>query len=120
MLLRLLDETCGRGWGKIGLLSLGGRRQCHIHGTWLLLANLGVLEMSIRKTLVAAAALGVAALATTGFAKAADLPVKAVKAKPDLPFFLLIDDRVTFSYIFSGTDPGVWSRRPDGSIDGKT
>src|SRR6201994_1537516 len=89
-------------------------------GLGFLLANLGVLEMSIRKTLVAAAALGVAALATTGFAKAADLPVKAVKAKPDLPFFLLIDDRVTFSYIFSGTDPGVWSRRPDGSINGKT
>ncbi len=61
-----------------------------------------------------------AALASTGMAKAADLPVKA-KAKPaDLPFFLLIDDRVTYSYIFSGTDPGVWSRKPDGSIDGKT
>jgi hypothetical protein len=27
---------------------------------------------------------------------------------------------VTYSYIFSGTDPGVWSRKPDGSIDGKT
>src|SRR6201993_916979 len=76
--------------------------------------------MSLRKTLLAAAAMSFAALASTGMARAADLPVKA-KAKPaDLPFFLLIDDRVTFSYIFSGTDPGVWTRKPDGSINGKT
>jgi hypothetical protein len=47
------------------------------------------------------------------FASAADLPVK-VKAKPvpDLPFFLVIDDRVTFSYIGTGTDPGVFSAKP--------
>src|SRR5580704_12000628 len=76
--------------------------------------------MSLRKTLLAAAAMSFAALASTGMAKAADLPVKA-KAKPaELPFFLLIDDRVTFSYIFTGTDPGVWTRKPDGSINGKT
>src|ERR1700748_917610 len=77
--------------------------------------------MSLFKTAIAAAALSVAALASTGSAGAADLPVKAVKAKPaDLPFFLLIDDRLTYSYIFSGTDPGVWTRKPDGSINGKT
>jgi hypothetical protein len=77
--------------------------------------------MSLFKTAIAAAALSVAALASTGAATAADLPVKA-KAKPvaDLPFFLLIDDRVTFSYIPKGTDPGVWSRNRDGSINGKT
>nr|WP_244622521.1 hypothetical protein [Bradyrhizobium ivorense] len=53
-------------------------------------------------------------------ASAADLPVKAPKPPADLPFFLVVDNRVTYSYIFSGTDPGVFSVRPDGSIDGKT
>jgi hypothetical protein len=76
--------------------------------------------MSIRKTLVAAAALCVAAIASTGFAKAADLPVKAAKPPPDVPFFLVIDDRVTFSYIFDAKQPGMWSTRPDGSINSNT
>src|ERR1700760_1814643 len=76
--------------------------------------------MLFRKTIFAAAALSVAALASAGLARAADLPVKAVKPVKDLPFFLLIDDRVTFSYIFTGTDPGVWTRKPDGSVNGKT
>jgi hypothetical protein len=77
--------------------------------------------MSFRVSLFAAAAASLALLAPTGSASAADLPVKAkVKPVADLPFFLVIDDRVTFSYIFSGTDPGQWSRRPDGSINGKT
>jgi hypothetical protein len=77
--------------------------------------------MSYRHGAFAAAALSLATLLPAGFASAADLPVK-VKAKPvaDVPFFFVIDDRVTYSYIFSGTDPGVWSRRPDGSINGKT
>jgi hypothetical protein len=75
---------------------------------------------SLRRTL-AAAALSLATLAPAGFASAADLPVKA-KAKPpaDLPFFFVIDDRVSFSWIPKGTDPGVFSVRPDGSINGKT
>ncbi len=77
--------------------------------------------MLYRHGAIAAAALSLAVLAPTGFASAADLPVKAAKAPPpDLPFFFVIDDRVTYSYIFSGTDPGVFSRRPDGTIDGKT
>src|SRR5258708_27968446 len=68
---------------------------------------------------------GVRLLGTVGpvrFASEADMPmkVKDVKAPPDLPFFLLIDDRVSFSYIPTATDPGVFSRRPDGSINGKT
>jgi len=77
--------------------------------------------MSFYKTVIAAAALSIAALATGGSAKAADLPVKA-KAKPvaDLPFFLVVDDRVTFSWMPKGTDPGVFSVRPDGSINGTT
>jgi len=77
--------------------------------------------MSSRVSLFAAAAVSLAALASTGSASAADLPAKA-KAKPiaDLPFFLVIDDRVTFSWMPKGTDPGVFSVRPDGSINGKT
>jgi hypothetical protein len=68
--------------------------------------------MSFRKTIYATAALAVAAVASVGLAGAADLPVKAAKPVKDLPFFLVIDDRVTFSYIFTGTDPGVFSAKP--------
>jgi len=70
---------------------------------------------------LAAAALSLAVLAPVSFASAADLPVKA-KAKPiaDVPFFFVIDDRVTYSYIFNATDPGVFTVRPDGTYNGKT
>src|SRR5579871_2627905 len=71
--------------------------------------------MSFRKTIFATAALSLAALASAGLARAADLPVKAAKPVKDLPFFLVIDDRVTFSYIFTGTDPGVFSLKPSGT-----
>jgi hypothetical protein len=78
--------------------------------------------MSYVKKAVAAAALSLSALAPMSFASAADLPVKAVKAKPvaDLPFFLLIDDRVTFSYIPKGTDPGVFTVNPNGTLNSTT
>jgi hypothetical protein len=76
--------------------------------------------MSFRKFILAAVALSVAALASAGVARAADLPVKAVKKTPDLPFFLLIDDRVTFAWMPYGTDPNDWSRRANGTIDGTT
>ena len=76
--------------------------------------------MSFRKTIFATAALSLAVLASAGVARAADLPVKAKKPVVDLPFFLLIDDRVTYSYIFNATDPGVSSRNADGSINAKT
>jgi hypothetical protein len=82
--------------------------------------NLGVFRMSYLRRAIAAAALSLATLAATGFASAADMAAKAIKPPPDLPFFLVIDNRVTFSYIFSGTDPGVFSTRPDGTINGKT
>src|SRR3984885_999452 len=77
--------------------------------------------MSYRHGAIAAAALSFATLLPTGFASAADLPVKA-KAKPvaDLPFFFVIDDRVTYSWMPKGTDPGQFSFRPDGSINGTT
>lgn len=51
---------------------------------------------------------------------AADLPVKATKPVADLPFFYVIDNRVTFSWMPRGTDPAAFSFRPDGSINGKT
>ena len=77
--------------------------------------------MSYRTKAIAAALLSFAAIAPASIASAADLPVKAkAKPVPDLPFFLVIDNRVTYSYIFTGTDPGVWTRKPDGSINGKT
>ena len=73
-----------------------------------------------RTKAIAAAALALASLAPAGFAAAADLPVKAVKAVPDAPFFFVIDDRVTYSWMPKGTDPGAFSVRPDGSINGTT
>jgi hypothetical protein len=66
-----------------------------------------------------AAALSLAAFASAGIARAADLPVKAKKAA-DLPFFLVIDDRVTFSWMPKGTDPGVFSVKPGGGINADT
>jgi hypothetical protein len=84
------------------------------------IVKLGELRMSYRIKAIAAAALSLATLAPGGFASAADIAVKAVKPAPDLPFFLVIDDRVTFSWMPKGTDPGVFSVRPDGSINGKT
>jgi hypothetical protein len=59
-------------------------------------------------------------LVASGSATAADLPVKAPKPVADIPFFLVNDNRVTYSYIFDGTDPGAFSVRPDGTINGKT
>jgi hypothetical protein len=76
--------------------------------------------MSYRTKAIAATLLSLATLAPAGFASAADLPVKAVKAAPDTPFFLLIDDRVSYSWMPKGTDPGYFSVRPDGSINGTT
>jgi hypothetical protein len=78
--------------------------------------------MSYVEKAVAAAVLSLATLASVSLARAADMPMKAVKAKPpaELPFFLLIDDRLTYSYIPTATDPGAFSRRPDGTFNGKT
>jgi hypothetical protein len=77
--------------------------------------------MSYRYGAIAAAALSLATLAPTGFASAADLPAKA-KAKPiaDLPFFFVIDDRVTYSYIFNAAQPGAYTVNPNGTVNGKT
>ncbi|MBR1088579.1 hypothetical protein JQ621_13995 [Bradyrhizobium manausense] len=75
--------------------------------------------MSFRFRAVAATALSLATLAIGGWAHAADLPVKAAKKAPDLPFFLVIDDRVTFSYIFNAAQPGAFTNT-NGVINSKT
>lgn len=61
------------------------------------------------RAIAAAIVLSLAALAPISRAGAADMAAFPVKAKPipDLPFFLLIDNRVTFAYQFNGVDPGV-------------
>jgi hypothetical protein len=77
--------------------------------------------MSNRIRALAAAALSLAALAPISFASAADLPVKAkVKPVADVPFFFVIDDRVTYSYIFNGAQPGQYSVNPNGTVNGNT
>jgi hypothetical protein len=82
--------------------------------------NLGVIGMSSLRRTLAAAALSLATLLPAGFAEAADIPVKAAKAPADLPWFILIDDRVTYSYIFTAAQPGMFSVRPDGTVNAKT
>jgi hypothetical protein len=76
--------------------------------------------MSFLTKITAAAGLSLAALAPIGLARAADMPVNAVKPIADVPFFFVNDNRLTYSHIFSGTDPGAYTVRPNGSIDGKT
>ncbi len=108
----ILDQTCSKPWGKLRLFTSSERRKGSLNGPDRQIVNFGGTQMLYRHGAIAAAALSLAVLAPTGFASAADLPVKAAKAPPpDLPFFFVIDDRVTYSYIFSGTDPGVFSRR---------
>ena len=72
-----------------------------------------------RRRAFAAAAVLLAAPGSASFASATDLPVKA-KPVTDLPIFSLVDNRLTFSYIFQGTGPGHWSGNPNGGIDGNT
>jgi hypothetical protein len=56
-------------------------------------------------------------------ANAADQnPPIPIKAKPivDVPFFFLVDDRLTYSHIFNATDAGYYSAKPGGGYNGKT
>src|SRR6267378_8130876 len=76
--------------------------------------------MSYRNRAIAAAVLSLVSLAPVGFANAADLPVKAAKPIADVPFFFVIDDRVTYSYIFTGAQPGMFTVNPNGTINAKT
>jgi len=77
--------------------------------------------MSYRNKVIAAALLSFAVLAPGSFASAADLPVKAkAKPVPDVPFFFVIDNRVTYSFEPRGTDPGAFSVKPGGGFNGVT
>lgn len=55
-------------------------------------------------------------------AKAADADAAPVKAKPiaNVPFFLVNDNRLTYSYNFNGTQPGIYSGGYNGvPVNGK-
>src|SRR3954470_6058856 len=76
--------------------------------------------MSCPRNAIAGAALSLATLVSAGFACAADIAVKAVTPAAGQPFFLVNDNRVTFSYIFTAAQPGMFSINPDGTINAKT
>jgi len=77
--------------------------------------------MFYRKSAVAGALLALATIASpTGFASAADLPVKAKKPVADAPFFFVIDDRVTYSWMPRGTDPGAFTTNANGTLNSTT
>src|ERR1700722_11488548 len=80
--------------------------------------------MSYRNKAIAAAMLSLASIVPVSFASAADqaAPAYKVKAKPtpDLPFFFVIDDRITYSWMPKGTDPGAFTVNPNGSVNGTT
>ena len=115
-----VDQTCSKPWGKLRLVTLTERRKGPFNGLDRQIVNFGGIQMSYRHGAIAAAALSLAVLAPTGFAGAADLPVKAAKPAADVPFFFVIDDRVTYSYIFTGAQPGAYTVNPDGTVNGKT
>jgi hypothetical protein len=56
------------------------------------------------KSVALAAAVTVVAI---GYANAADMPVKAPKPVPAVPFFLVNDTAISFTYFSNATDPGV-------------
>ena len=77
------------------------------------------MSFSYRTITAAALSLGaIFAFSAHGSAKAADVPVKAVKAKAvqEVPFFFVIDDRVSYSYIFNAAQPGAYTVRPNGTV----
>src|SRR5881628_172972 len=84
------------------------------------IVNLGVTGMSSLRRTLAATALSLATLLPPGYAAAADMAVKAPKAVAEAPFFFVIDDRVSYSYIFNAAQPGAYTVRPDGTVNGKT
>lgn len=85
------------------------------------IVNLGVIGMSRLRRTLAATALSLATLVPAGYAGAADLTtVKAPKPVAEVPFFLVIDNRVSFSWMPKGTDPGMFTVNPNGSVNGTT
>src|SRR4051794_10173974 len=76
--------------------------------------------MSVCRNIVATVALSLAVLSPANLAGAADMTVKAVTPAADQSLFLVNDNRVTFSYIFTAAQPGMFSVNPDGTINAKT
>ncbi len=107
-------------WGKLRLFTSSERRKVSFNGRDRQIVNFGGTQMFYRHGAIAAAALSFAVLAPTGFASAADVPVSAAKPAADVPFFFVIDDRVTYSYIFTGAQPGMFTVNPNGTINAKT
>jgi len=73
--------------------------------------------------LLKATVVGLGMLVPLSYANAADQSEKPqVKAKPvaEVPFFFVNDNRLTFSYIPNATDPGAFTVRPDGTVNGNT
>jgi hypothetical protein len=68
--------------------------------------------MSIKKLALAA----VLAATASGYAGAADLPVKALKAAPEIPFFFVNQNWLSYGYQFTATDPGV-SKTAKNTVD---
>jgi len=52
-------------------------------------------------------------------ARATDLPVKAASS-PDVPFFFVIDNRVSFSWMPQGTTPSMYTVNSNGTVTGTT
>ncbi|MGY3547442.1 hypothetical protein [Bradyrhizobium sp. USDA 4469] len=71
--------------------------------------------MSYRNSILAA----IFTLELASAAGAADLPVKA-SSPPDQPFFSIIDNRATLSWMPNATDPGMYRVQPNGAIVGTT
>jgi hypothetical protein len=116
----VLDETCSKPWGKLRLLTSFERARVASKGLDHSIVNLGVL--------------GCLLFAEHWQQRRCHSPRSRRPASPapptagqgqgeaaaDLPFFLVIDDRVTFSYMPKGTDPGMFTVNPNGTINGKT
>ena len=79
------------------LFTSSERRKGSFNGLDRQIVNFGGTQMFYRHGAIAAALLSLATLLPNGFASAADLPVKAAKPSPDVPFFFVIDDRATYS-----------------------
>jgi hypothetical protein len=78
--------------------------------------NTGVNMRSRLKVFLALSSMtAIAGFSLSSIASAADPSIDAapmqVKSKPipDIPFFLVVDDRLTYSYTFNGTQPGTYS-----------
>jgi len=66
-----------------------------------------VKAQSLKSTAKAVALAALIAAAAGGYARAADMPVKAPPPAKPVPFFFVNDTSVSFTYYFDWTDPGV-------------